>query len=574
MAKVEGLNQRGSRWYVKIIVPDDLHETYGKSRVNPSLGTSDRKEAVLLATLKRAEWLADFEAKRSQANPEPLSAITPVLAKLLAARVRASVLASDDRVRNDLSLLAEMVHVRKELVRRKANPLQIPQWEPSTPRIDDLTGATEEERNELAGLNAYLDGGAAVALAGRNLAVVLPLVRDEAAMLGFSMDAKTPGTREALLACLSAYRTAHRELTQRDAGDVVETPIIEASMPTVVTAPKTLRDVYDRWAVSGEEKRTIINKNACNSALELFEGFAPDTTLEAITRNQGDAFRAWLRDRPGASKTARGKLTYVKSLLKFACQTLEWIPKHPWVGLEIKAATESPRRPWAAAELEKLFSSPVHTAYLLPTHWRAGGAAAYWIPLLGLFTGARMGELCQLRTADVQAIEGIPVLVITDNGEGQQIKSRAGRRTLPLHSELLRLGFLEYVQAMRAAGEDALWPTLRHRLGKPSGYYSEWFSTHRKAQGLTENRPDFHCFRHTVRPLMRRAGFSESTMDKITGHENGGSIGSVVYDHFTLEEIQKAIEAIQYPALVLPRLLFAIAPVASTCVAPTPHGPS
>lgn len=552
MAKVEGLNQRGSRWYVTIIIPDDLRIAYGKARVNPSLGTSDRKAAVLLATLKRAQWLADFEAKRSQANPQPLAVITPDLAKLLAARVRASVLASDDRVRNDLALLAEMVHVRKELERRRLNPLLIPQWEPSIPRIDDLTGATEEERNELAELNAYLDGGAAVALAGRNLAVVLPLVGEEAVMLGFSIDAQTPGTREALLACLNAYRTAHYELTQRDVGDVVQTPIIEASLPTVVTAPKTLRDVYDRWAVSGEEKRTIINKNACNSALELFEGFAPDTFLEGITRNQGDAFRAWLRDRPGASKTARGKLTYVKSLLKFACQTLEWIPKHPWVGLEIKAATESPRRPWTAAELEKLFSSPIHTAHLLPTHWRAGGASAYWIPLLGLFTGARMGELCQLRTVDVQAIEGIPLLVITDDGEGQQIKSEAGKRAIPIHSELLRLGFLEYVQAMRETGKDVLWPTLRHRLGKPSGYYSEWFSTHRKAQGLTESRPDFHCFRHTVRPLMRRAGFSESTMDEITGHKKGGSIGTVVYDHFTLEEIQKAIEAIQYPALVLP----------------------
>jgi len=51
---------------------------------------------------------------------------------------------------------------------------------------------------------------------------------------------------------------------------------------------------------------------------------------------------------------------------------------------------------------------------------------------------------------------------------------------------------------------------------------------------------------------MRRAGVSESTMDEITGHKKGGSIGTVVYDHFTLEEIKKAIEAIQYPALVLP----------------------
>jgi hypothetical protein len=41
-------------------------------------------------------------------------------------------------------------------------------------------------------------------------------------------------------------------------------------------------------------------------------------------------------------------------------------------------------------------------------------------------------------------------------------------------------------------------------------------------------------------------------MDKITGHDSGGSVGSVVYDHYTLMELQKAVEAIHHPGLVLP----------------------
>ena len=58
MAKVEGLHLRGSRWYVRILVPKDLQAAFGKSRLNLSLGTSDRREATLQATLKRAHWLA------------------------------------------------------------------------------------------------------------------------------------------------------------------------------------------------------------------------------------------------------------------------------------------------------------------------------------------------------------------------------------------------------------------------------------------------------------------------------------------------------------------------------------
>ncbi|MBW8317110.1 MAG: hypothetical protein K0M73_19935, partial [Hydrogenophaga sp.] len=63
MAKPPGCFQRGSVWYIRIIVPPDLVETIGRSRVVLSLGTSDRKEAYRLATLKRAEWEAGFAAK-------------------------------------------------------------------------------------------------------------------------------------------------------------------------------------------------------------------------------------------------------------------------------------------------------------------------------------------------------------------------------------------------------------------------------------------------------------------------------------------------------------------------------
>jgi hypothetical protein len=66
MAKVEGLNLRGSRWYLRIIIPGELVEVYGTTRKNVSLGTSDRKVAVVAATVKRAEWLAEFEPKRRE----------------------------------------------------------------------------------------------------------------------------------------------------------------------------------------------------------------------------------------------------------------------------------------------------------------------------------------------------------------------------------------------------------------------------------------------------------------------------------------------------------------------------
>ena len=80
MAKVEGLNSRGTRYYLRVIIPDDLAALYGKSRVYISLGTSDRREATLLATIKRAEWLSDFEAKRRTLSPSEVTVVSPKLA--------------------------------------------------------------------------------------------------------------------------------------------------------------------------------------------------------------------------------------------------------------------------------------------------------------------------------------------------------------------------------------------------------------------------------------------------------------------------------------------------------------
>ena len=52
----------------------------------------------------------------------------------------------------------------------------------------------------------------------------------------------------------------------------------------------------------------------------------------------------------------------------------------------------------------RLFDDPLFTAYAIPGASMAGKDAAYWLPLLGLFTGARISELAQLHTDDNRAL--------------------------------------------------------------------------------------------------------------------------------------------------------------------------
>jgi integrase len=292
---------------------------------------------------------------------------------------------------------------------------------------------------------------------------------------------------------------------------------------------------------------------ACGRALALYEKQTGNPPLSLLKRSHGVQFLDWLLTLPCTSKTSRDRLVWVNALLGFACRTSKVIERNPWEGLEIAFKTTNKRRPWTAAELKTFFNQNLYTNYELPKHKKAGADAAYWIPLLGLYTGARVGELAQLRVVDIVASGASAYLSITDEGEGQTVKTAAGRRKVPLHPELVRLGFLDYVASVRVTGSPLLWPHLPTRTGKPGGYFSQWFGECRKARGLGRY-PDFHCMRHTVRTQLVEAGIPEALIDTLISHEAAGSIGSKVYTHRSEATLDKAIRVISYGPLFLNRI--------------------
>jgi hypothetical protein len=81
-------------------------------------------------------------------------------------------------------------------------------------------------------------------------------------------------------------------------------------------------------------------------------------------------------------------MTSVCSLLRFAHQELEWTPRHTWRGITIDYETENPRARWSAHHFETMATFPLFQRMELPKAWRAGAEAAYWMPLLALYTGA------------------------------------------------------------------------------------------------------------------------------------------------------------------------------------------
>jgi integrase len=87
-----------------------------------------------------------------------------------------------------------------------------------------------------------------------------------------------------------------------------------------------------------------------------------------------------------------------------------------------------------------LFGDPIWTEHRLPKARKAGADAAYWLPLMAAYTGARVSELAQLWTDDITTDEGAEVIEFRDNTErAQGLKTEGSWRAVPMHSELVRL---------------------------------------------------------------------------------------------------------------------------------------
>ena len=133
--------------------------------------------------------------------------------------------------------------------------------------------------------------------------------------------------------------------------------------------------------------------------------------------------------------------------------------------------------------------------------------------MLDLFTGARLNEVCQLEIADIQEKDGIWFLNITDEGDDRKtVKAKSSHRKVPLHSRLLELGFLEFVESRKSGKR--LFPDYSYNsnggFGRALGrWYNETFLT---KLGIKKPSLVFHSHRHTMVTRLGQARCSRANI--------------------------------------------------------------
>lgn len=197
---------------------------------------------------------------------------------------------------------------------------------------------------------------------------------------------------------------------------------------------------------------------------------------------------------------------YIHRLFAWAIQTGRYQGENPMaVPMAAKSEIrrhEKPYEEFTSDDIKLLFSEDYRQEMKAPD-W-------YWTPLVAMYSGARLSEIAHRKLDDFVEIEGYKVMLIPD------AKTRGGRRTVPLHSDLLGLGFWQYVEALKARGCDRLFPHRPElKSEKMAGRsWSVWVKRRLK-NGANKS---FHSIRSTVITDLHNRGANAAAIHRVSGH--------------------------------------------------------
>jgi len=241
-------------------------------------------------------------------------------------------------------------------------------------------------------------------------------------------------------------------IRRRHRGEIVEIPVRDHIDPSQITSVQTgtdtLSKIYDLW--KAERKPTIKLDSEWGGIIKRFIELHGDLLITEITRRHVASFKdaalqlairqpTAIRLLPlpeivklfeGDENVTRLSASSVKKYLTAIRTILEWAAENgyrddnPAVRIKVRVARNKneERLPYSANDLKIIFSSSVYTEKFRPK--AAAGEAAYWLPLLALYTGARLDELGQLRKSDVRSEEGVWFIDINTIEEGKSLKTQ------------------------------------------------------------------------------------------------------------------------------------------------------
>ena len=521
MAYPPGLELHGRTWRVTKRVPLDLRQKfpqhYPKSLLRYNTGETDKK----LAAVKAWAWLGDTEEEfqRVRDTGTPHKRLLPdAAAELIIRKAIHSTLSADEAIRAE-GLDEHM--------------------------FERLNGWTEEARQREQEVIAR----------GHLSSDAIELVQEWLYGHGYELDPESPEFRQFAVKFFRRLSEATKIASKRSEGEWIDTPPPPAPPSSVThTAVPKLSAVIEYFIGKQNPDEPMFKKY--RPALGLFVEFVGDKPVDQLKQKEIDDYFAFLCKLPprwsdekrkrGVSVRELAEMKWPKCISKktfddgymaafrpFLVDTVRVFQDQGFPGhlttQRIKYSgereeTENEQRAMRQDELVRLFMGPEYQQFATDPALRH----QYWLPLVGLYTGARINEICQLNPqCDIQEEKGVWYFDITEKSEADErvkksVKNTPSRRKVPIHSELIRLGLLDYVDTLKASGARLLFPEWPPSAsGRAAGLAERWFRSLIRETGLRDETPGarlvgFHAFRHTF--LNNAMNNDVMYAEWITGH--------------------------------------------------------
>ena len=326
----------------------------------------------------------------------------------------------------------------------------------------------------------------------------------------------------------------------------------------------TMLHLFEDWKRKQDRPRTI---NAVAAAVLEFRELHGPMPVESLNRQHARDYRDQLIERQLSKRTVENRLGFLSTLMRHGMtEMVEHLTGNPFERIDLTGAkgkrAPKNRRAYAISELNLLFASRLYTGQYCPSGQAV--EAAYWLPLLGPFVGARIEELCQLRIEDVQRINGVWCIRICDLDDQQNIKNLGSFRRVPLHDTVIRCGFLVHVAAMAKAGHQRVFPSLRNANINMtfSNAPGKWYGRYLETIGLSDKSLDYHSFRYFFRQQASLCGVENEVRDALTGHwisntDSGRTYMKAENRQYPFPKLVTAMKELRYDELRISHLYVA-----------------
>lgn len=299
---------------------------------------------------------------------------------------------------------------------------------------------------------------------------------------------------------------------------------------------------------------------------KIFEKYEGNFINIAIDFKEGELdFQGYESIEMQAQKTLGGKLIEVKKFLNH-CIRRKVLDKNI-LNVEMddlegrfnfsndyfkgKGKESKERAIYTKAELEKMFDLFIQLEFC-----KKRDIANFWIPMIALFSGMRLEEICKLKVENIIKEEGIYCFDITPPA-----KTAWSVRRVPIHSYLLKeLNFLDYVEFRKNQNKEMLFNLTPTIVKEKINYSSEWGEAFGKSfrplfvssERIEEELVSFHSFRHTFSTRVKSGGADIVDVSRIVGHLVKSTNETPRYYKPPVTDLVKYVEKMKIEDLKLP----------------------